>query len=122
MRTAARLLFWLSLLAIGFVTLAPIEFRPITELPPQIERFGAFLAITVPLMIGYPRYRLLGLGALVIAAGMLEVFQNWVPGRHGRLHDFEAKAAGVLAGAVLGLMGEALVRLKPRNRHGASKR
>ena len=113
MRKAARLLFWVSLLAVAFVTLAPIEFRPVTGFPPQVERFGAFLVIAVPLMIGYPRYRLLGLCGLVLAAGMLEVGQNLVPGRHGRLHDFEAKAAGVLAGALVGLIGEALIRRVP---------
>lgn len=106
MRTAGRLLFWLGLLALAFVTLAPIEFRPTTELPPQVERFGAFLAVSVPLMIGYPRHRLLGLCALLIAAGALEVFQNFVPGRHGRWPDFEAKAAGAIAGAVVTLAAE----------------
>ncbi len=101
-------MFWFGLLAVAAVTLAPIEFRPVTGLPPQIERFGAFLAITVPMMIGYPKHRWLGFWALVIAAGALEFLQNVVPGRHGRWHDFDAKAAGVMAGALLGLACEAL--------------
>ena len=59
------------------------------------------------MMIGYPKHRWLGFWALVIAAGALEFLQNVVPGRHGRWHDFDAKAAGVMAGALLGLASEA---------------
>ena len=110
MRIIARLLSWTMLLAVAFVTLAPIEFRPETGLPPQAERFGAFLLVAISLRIAYPRHRLLGICALVIVAGMLEALQDLVPGRHGRLHDFEAKAVGVLVGAIAGFGLEALVR------------
>lgn len=118
MTRAARVLFWLTLLGVAFVTLAPIEYRPATGLPAQVERFGAFLLVTGPLMIAYPRHRLAGVCALVIAAGVLEILQDIVPGRHGRLHDFEAKAAGVLAGAITGLVAGALIRRVARLRDG----
>lgn len=111
----------MSLLAVAFATLAPIEYRPVTEFPPQAERFGAFLIVTISLVVGYPSYRLLGICGLVVAAAALEDLQTVFPGRHGRFFDFEAKAAGVLAGALVGMMGEALIRPKPRDRDGGSK-
>ena len=104
-----RILFWLGLLAIAFVTLAPIDDRPVTMLPAQVERFGAFLVISTLLALGYPRHRIAWLVGLVVVAGLLEGLQEFVPGRHGRLHDFEAKALGVVVGAILGLFGERVV-------------
>lgn len=39
---------------------------------------------------------------LVGAAGLLELAQHLVPGRHGELRDFLVKAAGVTLGIVIG--------------------
>ena len=109
MRTAIRVLFWLGFLAVAFVTLAPIDYRPVTMLPAQVERFATFLIISALLALGYPRHRMVWLLGLIAVAGLLEVLQNMVPGRHGRLHDFEAKAIGVVVGAAVGLLGEWIV-------------
>ncbi len=106
MRTVARWAFWACLLFVVVATLGPIGLRPETGLPPPVERWGGFLLIGLPLTIGYPRYRLAGLLALVLAAGGLEALQNEVPGRHGRWADFDAKTLGLLCGAALGLVME----------------
>ena len=106
MRTLIRGLFWLALLAVIFATLAPIDYRPVTIFPAQAERFGAFLAISILLVFAYPRQRFAWVIGLVAVAGLLEVLQNVVPGRHGRLLDFEAKAVGAMAGAIIGVVGE----------------
>ncbi len=103
MRRLSRLLFWLGLAGIALVTLGPIGLRPESGLPPQVERFGAFLAISLLFTLGYPSRRVIGWLALFAVAALLEILQNEVPGRHGRLIDFDAKAAGVAAGAVVGL-------------------
>jgi VanZ family protein len=103
MRTIARALFWLTLCAVAFVTLAPLEFRPISGLPPQVERFGSYLATSLLFAVGYPRHRGLGFCALLLVAGLLEVLQELVPGRDARLIDFGAKAAGALAGILLAI-------------------
>ncbi len=101
----ARLMFriaaWALFAAIALFTLSPIELRPVTAAPVDVERFGAFLALGLLLGIGYPRHRaLVVLGALVAAAG-LEGLQLLVPGRHGHLADAGVKAAAALIGAGL---------------------
>ena len=104
MRALLRILFWLTILLVVFSTLSPIDWRPESGLPPRVERFGAFLVISLLWTLGFPRHRWAGLAALVGLAGLLEVMQTLVPGRHGRLHDAEVKALGVAAGAALGMV------------------
>ena len=105
-----RILFWLGLLGIAVATLGPIDLRPESGLPPQVERFGAYLLISLLWTLAYPRQRWAGVVVLVGVAGVLELLQELVPGRHGRLHDAEAKAAGVMAGAAVAMALAALGR------------
>ncbi len=106
-RTAARVLFWLVLLFIAFVTLSPIELRPETELPAHVERLVAFATVGALAMVAYPERRLRWFWALIVAAALLEAGQHLVAGRHGRLIDFDVKAVGTLVGccAVLTIEG-----------------
>lgn len=113
LRSAARVLFWLTLAYVAFVTLSPIADRPLTPFGPQVERFGAFLVVGALLMIGYPGHRLRWFWALVVVAAALEAGQNLVGGRHGRVIDFDVKACGAAAGAVMGFVVERLVRRAP---------
>jgi hypothetical protein len=94
-----RWVAWLLVPAIATFTLAPIEFRPVTGAPVSLERFAAFATIGAAFCLGYPRHRLYILVLLVGIVGFLEVAQNVVPGRHGRLPDGMVKAAGALLGA-----------------------
>jgi hypothetical protein len=106
LRTGARVLFWLTLAYVAFVTLSPIELRPETDLGPNEERFIAFAVVSVFLMLGYPRQRLAWFVGLVATAGLLEASQNLVEGRHGRWHDFDIKVAGAAAGSLIALAVE----------------
>ncbi len=103
MRSACRALFWLALAATAFVTLSPIDDRPMTPFGADPERAAAFAVLSALAMLGYPARRLLWLSAIVAVAVSLEVGQNLVGGRHGRVPDAEVKAFGTLAGAVLAL-------------------
>jgi hypothetical protein len=98
MQTIARVCFWAVSSAVAFATLSPAGLRPLTGLPPQLERFGAFLIAGGLLSAAYPRCRIYGGAALVGAAAVLEAMQGLVPGRDARPIDFGAKAAGALAG------------------------
>jgi VanZ family protein len=95
----SRWVAWLLVLAIAVFTLAPIELRPVTGAPVSLERFAAFAAIGAAFCLGYPKHRLSILVLLVGIVGLLEVAQNFVPGRHGRLPDSMVKASGALLGA-----------------------
>ena len=110
LRTAARLVFWLALAAVAFVTLSPIAERPVTPFGPNVERFAAFVVLSGLLMLAYPAHRLRWFWALVGLAALLEAGQNLVGGRHGRLGDFDVKALGAAVGALAALATERLAR------------
>jgi hypothetical protein len=94
-----RWVAWLLIVAIAIFTLSPIEFRPVTAAPVSLERFAAFATIGAAFCLGYPKHRLQILVLLIGIVGFLEIAQNIVPGRHGRLPDGMVKASGALLGA-----------------------
>jgi VanZ family protein len=98
-KTFFRWIAWLLVLAIAVFTISPIEFRPVTAAPVSLERLTAFAAIGATFCLGYPKHRLPILVLLLGIVGFLEVAQNYVPGRHGRLTDGLVKASGALLGA-----------------------
>jgi hypothetical protein len=93
------LVTWLLLLAIAIFTLAPIEFRPVTGASAGFERFLAFAAIGTACCFGYPKHRLPLLLLLIGVAGIHELAQYILPGRHGRISDGIIKVSGALLGA-----------------------
>ena len=84
-KVSFRWVAWLLVFAIAVFTLSPIELRPVTEAPANVERFAAFAVIGAAFCLGYPKHRLGILMLLIGIVGLLEVAQNLVPGRHGRL-------------------------------------
>ena len=110
LRRGARVLFWLVLAFIAFVTLSPIYDRPVTGLPPWMERFAAFAVLSGLAALGYPRRWLAWIAGLVVVAGLLELGQELQPGRHGRVIDFDVKAAGVVAGYLAALAVSSIFR------------
>ena len=111
-----RVLFWLGLITVAVATLCPIDWRPQSGLPPDMERFGAFLIVSLLWTLGYPRRRWSGLAVLIGVAVLLEVMQDLVPGRHARLQDAGVKAAGVMIGAALGMLLLSYRRADPQGR------
>ena len=117
LRTAARLLLWLTLLVLAFVTLSPMAFRPETPFGPNAERFAAFLVVSTLAMLAYPRHRLPLFFVLVAVAAVLEASQNLVGERHGRTLDFVVKAFGIFAGIGVTDVFEGLLdAMRPRPR------
>jgi VanZ family protein len=74
-----------------------------TGLNTRLEHVIAYLGTTIVVFVAY-RSRL-GLGklttALIAYAGILEVAQNFSPGRHPSMLDFAASSLGVMAGTAL---------------------
>jgi hypothetical protein len=95
---------WGMIAFIGFSTLSPIEYRPTIEAPANLERLTAFSAIGLAFLLGYPRHRLSTLIMLVSIISLLEIAQNFVPGRHGRITDGLIKVAGAFLGFGLGIL------------------
>jgi hypothetical protein len=99
MRCAA----WLILAAVAVVTLSPIGLRPKSPAPADLERLAAFVVLGLAFVLAYPRRWVATVALLCIAAGLLEIGQHLVPGRHGMPHDIALKAAGAGLGAGLAL-------------------
>ena len=97
-----RLAAWLVLALILIVTISPIQFRPITGEPADVERFLAFFLVGFLFALAYPRHWLAVLLLTIGCAGMFELLQRLAPGRHGEFPDFIFKAVGAMAGVCIG--------------------
>ena len=93
--------FFAVVLGVMFATLVPIELRPATGLPADIERFGAFLVGGAAWRIAFPRAAFVGCVLLVLCAAGLELMQTFVDGRHGSVLDFVWKGSGAAFGVML---------------------
>jgi hypothetical protein len=99
---ALRILAWLLLAGLVIVTIGPIQWRPISPLPTQLERAVALMLVGFVFALAYPRRIVLVAVLLVAAVGLLELLQVLQPSRHGRVLDFLVKAVGALVGLGLG--------------------
>jgi VanZ family protein len=108
----ARVLAWALLAALVVVTIGPIDWRPVSHLPVQLERALALALIGVVFAVAYPRPLLL-VGLVVLSTTiLLEALQLVEPSRRGRLID----AAVKLTGGVIGLAaGHLLNRVRHRS-------
>lgn len=102
MHRIARLLGWLALASLIFVTVVPIGLRPVSGAPISLERLGAFAVLGFLFAFGYPKRPAQVLVLVIIAAAGLEAFQLLEATRHGRMADFLVKAAGGGIGVAIG--------------------
>lgn len=102
MKRFLRIVAWLVLVFILIVTVGPINLRPISGEPANVERFGAFFVVGALFSLAYPRHWLSVLLLTVGCAGAFELLQRLAPGRHGEIADFLFKAAGAVCGTTVG--------------------
>jgi VanZ family protein len=102
MHAALRVLAWLLLAGLVFVTLSPISLRPVSFLPVQLERALALALIGLVFALAYPRRIFLVVFLLVGVTIGAELLQLFSPSRHGRLVDVMVKLLGVAAGLAIG--------------------
>ena len=102
---------WLALAFIVFVTLSPIDARPVLA-PPQFERFAAFALLGLAFILAYPaRWQLVVALVLGSAVG-LEMLQLLTPDRHARVLDALVKATGGICGISAGQLILFLLRTR----------
>ena len=108
--TALRVLAWLLLAGLIFVTLSPINLRPISPLPTQLERAIALAVVGFVFALAYPRH--LWLVVLLVAGStvLLELLQLVQPSRHGRVVDLLVKLVGAGFGLGAGAIVTRLIR------------
>jgi VanZ family protein len=109
---ALRLLAWLLLAGLIFVTLSPINLRPISPLPTQLERAIALAVVGAVFALAYPRHMMLVAILVLGATVLLELMQLLQPSRHGRIVDVAVKLTGALTGLAAGWL---LNRFRLRN-------
>jgi hypothetical protein len=100
---------WLALALIVFVTLAPLQYRPVVSHHAQLERFAAFATVGLFFGLAYPHRWILDWSFLIAAAGLLEALQHLTGDRHGHLRDAIAKALGATFGIGAALLILAVV-------------
>lgn len=104
---------WTAFALIVFVTISPIEMRPVVTSDPNIERFAAFALLGLLLGLAYPRRLVVDASFVVAVAGVLETFQLITRDRHGHAADAFVKAAGGAFGVAVALL--ILIALERRN-------
>lgn len=101
-----RVIACICIVAIAILSLLPGQSRPHTGLPGQAEHFIAYAGTGFFLAVGYydSRQRLFGWLALVVASGVFEVLQNFVPGRSPSVFDALASSSGLTLGLLTALI------------------
>ena len=118
-RRSLQLAAWGSLAAVAYVTLSPIEARPVVAAP-SYEHVFAFLGLTALFCFAYPQRMLVAAGGVLFSAIVLEALQSFVPSRHGRLADFFEKGLGILLGVGIVYLCCLVLGRRVRRRRGQS--
>jgi hypothetical protein len=94
---------WACIVALGVLSLLPKDEMLRTGADGRIEHFIAYAGTMLVAAIGYgARVGLLRLALLLVPyAGVLELLQNFSPGRTPSIFDFLASSAGAIASAIL---------------------
>jgi len=91
-----RFFAWLSVVGLAVASWTPGEYMIRTGVRGSFEHTAAYLISTLLLVSAFPRSSPWTTGgALVVYAGVLEIGQIYVPGRHSQLEDFAASCLGV---------------------------
>lgn len=98
-----RILIAACVIVITILSLLPGSWQERTSLPGPVEHFIAYSGTGLILAMVLPR-RLLWPAAALLAAysGLMEILQNFSPGRDPAVHDFIVSSAGAFFGAGVG--------------------
>ena len=108
---ALRILAWLLLAGLIFVTLSPINLRPSSPAGSEIERTVALMVVGFVFALAYPRQIVLVAIIVLGSTVLLELLQLVAPSRHGRFTDVATKLIGGGIGIAAGWQ---LMRLRRR--------
>lgn len=115
-RSFCKVIAWLLLAGIIFVTVSPIGWRPDLGDGPNVDRMTGFLVMGFFFGAGYGRHWVMILFAVVAGAFAIEALQLLTPDRHARLLDAAIKA---VSGGTGFLAGHAAVIIWPKLRKDA---
>jgi VanZ family protein len=107
---ALKVVALLSLGAVLFMTVSPIDARPDDLVSVTIDRMGAYAVMTMLFVVAFPRYWRLTAIAMILSAGAIELLQYLAPTRHPSAVDAVIKAFGAGIGALAGWLANQLRR------------
>ncbi len=112
-QTFLRLTAWALFGAIVFMTLGPLNLRPRSDLPVNLERMAAFSLVGLAFALAYPRRIWWAVAFVLVSAIGLEALQHLTSDRHGREMDAAAKLAGAGLGLTIGWLTTRVWRPRP---------
>ncbi len=98
-KAAAQFVAWCLAILVTVLSLVPPGLRPATGAPHNLEHIAIFAATGAAFGFGYSGRPFLVTFALLIFAGVIELSQTFVPGRHARLSDFIVDALAMCVAA-----------------------
>ena len=105
-KSLARVLAWIGLIAIVVLSVVPANERPVTGFSSLLEHFAAFALVGAAFALGYD----LSLGRLIFLAlifcGGIELLQAPLPTRHARVSDFMIDFAAACVAIVIVHLGK----------------
>ncbi len=96
-----RLLAWILVAGLIFLTIVPAPERPVTGVGHNFEHFLAFGVTAFVYFIAYPKRLIIVLTQGILFALALELLQVPLPSRHARIEDFVVDALAGCAGMVV---------------------
>jgi VanZ family protein len=98
---------WGCVILLAVLSLLPAEEMVRTSLGGHIEHAIAYAGTALMIGLGYPTWGWKRMAiALVIYAGVLELLQNFSPGRHPAVLDWLSSSTGVLIGIAFTRVGD----------------
>jgi VanZ family protein len=98
---ALRFIAWACVIGLAVASWTPGQEVVRTGFNTRLEHMAAYLIAGIAVIIAYPRRPTWSIAAILSAyAGILELGQIYVPGRHAALLDWLASSSGVLCACV----------------------
>jgi VanZ family protein len=92
---------WLCVPLLAYLSLVPDDFQARTSAPGYVEHFVAYCGTAVLFSLRYPQQRIQVGISLVTYGFLLELLQNFSPGRVSRILDACVSGSGSLFGVVV---------------------
>jgi len=98
-----RLVAWAAVALLTVLSLVPGQMRPHAFASGHLEHFAAYFLTSSAFALAYRGWAKVVLITFCLSsyAGILEILQLWIPGRHSQLSDFLVSSAGACTGAAL---------------------
>ncbi len=98
---AMRFIAWACVIGLAVASWTPGPDIVRTGFNTRLEHMAAYLIAGIAVLVAYPRKTPWSIAALLSAyAGVLELGQMYVPGRHAALLDWLASSSGVVCACV----------------------